>query len=150
MKTWLKIIGASGLAITLSACGGETATKYSFNLEEFRQNTKQYVLSDGQMDELGCTFAGLLFTKEMLESVRENKEPNMANAENFSPTTITVFKDKIEWTDLGQESAIKNGLTKISANGEDLSLDVIRDGDALHLELKDKELHCKMPFLKVT
>ena len=150
MKGYFKIVLASGLAITLNACGGESATKYSFNLEEFKQNTKQYVLSDGQMDELGCTFAGLLFTKEMLESVRENKEPNMANAENFSPTTITVYKDKIEWTDLGQESAIKNGLTKISANGEDISLDVIRDGDALHLELKDKELHCKMPFLKLT
>ena len=43
------------------------------------------------MDELGCTFAALLFTKEMLESVKEDKEPNMDNAENFSPTTITVY-----------------------------------------------------------
>ena len=150
MKSCFKIVLGSGLAIILNACGGESATKYSFDLEEFKQNTKQYVLSDGQMDELGCTFAALLFTKEMLESVKEDKEPNMDNAENFSPTTINVYKDKIEWTDLGQESAIKDGSTTITANGEDLSLDVIRDGDALHLGFKDKELHCKMPFLKVT
>ena len=102
------------------------------------------------MDELGCTFAALLFTKEMLESVKEDKAPNMDNAENFPPTTINVFKEKIEWTDLGQESAIKDGSTKITANGEDLTLDVIRDGDALHLGFKDKELHCKMPFSKMT
>ena len=83
MKSCFRIVLASGLAITLNACGGESATKYSFDLEEFKQNTKQYVLSDGQMDELGCTFASLLFTKEMLESVKEDKEPNKDNAENF-------------------------------------------------------------------
>ena len=83
MKSFLKIGLAFGLPITLNACGGESATKYSFDLEEIKQNTKQYVLSDGQMDELGCTFASLLFTKEMLESVKEDKEPNKDNAENF-------------------------------------------------------------------
>ena len=150
MKGSLKIVLASGLAITLNACGGDSATKYSFDLEEFMQNTKQYVLSDGQMDELGCKFASLFFRKEVLESVRENKTPDMENAENFSPTTINLYKDKIEWIDLGKETAIKDGSTTITAEGKDLELDVIRDGDALHFGLKDKELHCKMPFSKMT
>ena len=47
MKSFLKIGLAFGLPITLNACGGESATKYSFDLEEIKQNTKQYVLSDG-------------------------------------------------------------------------------------------------------
>lgn len=151
MKSCFKIVLASGLAITLNACGGESATKYSFDLEEFEQNTKQYVLSDGEMDELGCAFASMLFTKEMLEVIRENKEPDLSQTDkDLTPTTINVYKDKIEWTDLGQESAIKDGSTTITANGEDLTLDVIRDGDALHLGFKNKKLHCKMPFSKMT
>ena len=47
MNGCFEIVLASGLAITLNACGGESASKYSFDLEEFMQNTKQYVLSDG-------------------------------------------------------------------------------------------------------
>ena len=47
------------------------------------------------MDELGCAIVALVFTKEMLEGLKEGKEPNLDNADNFSPTTINVFKDKI-------------------------------------------------------
>ncbi len=146
----LKLFVAFGICLTLTACGGESASKYSFNFEEFKKNTKQYVLSKGEMDELGCFFMGVIFTKEVLDGLMKDVQPNMDDAENFSPTTINVYKDKIEWVDVGLESEIKDGLTKFSLpDGEVLVLDVIKEGEVLLLGFKEKEVHCNFPFSKI-
>ena len=146
----LKLFVAFGICLTLTACGGESASKYSFNFEEFKKNTKQYVLSKGEMDELGCFFMSLMFTKEVLEGLVKDVKPNMDDAENFSPITINVYKDKIEWVDVGLESEIKDGLTKFSLpDGEVLVLDVIKEGEVLLLGFKEKEVHCNFPFSKI-
>lgn len=145
----LNLFVAFGICLTLTACGGESASKYSFNPDELKKNSKQYVLSKGQMDELGCFFMGLMFTKEVLEGVTKGVEPNMDDAENFSPITINVYKDKIEWDDIGLESELKDGLTKLRLDGEVLVLDVIKEGEDLLLGFKEKEIHCNFPFSKI-
>ena len=153
----LKLFVAFGICLTLTACGGESASKYSFNFEEFKKNTKQYVLSKGEMDELGCFFMSLMFTKEVLEGLVKDVKPNMDDAENFSPTTINVYKDKIEWVDVDLESELiaysKDGTlfaTKLSLpDGEVLELEGNNEGEVLLLGFKEKEVHCNFPFSKI-
>ncbi len=101
------------------------------------------------MDQLGCMFGSLLFSKEMQESFRDGKEPNIDNAENFSPATIMVSNDKIDWLDLGQETPILNGaVTLTGIDEQSITLQVIKDGDSLAFGYKNKKTECQMPFKK--
>ena len=60
------------------------------------------------MDEFGCGMSSLLFSKEMLNAVKSNKKPDISKMKNSTPTTIELFKDKIVWSDLGQETKIND------------------------------------------
>lgn len=94
-------------------------------------------------------FGSLLFSKEMQESVRDGKEPNIDNADNFSPATIMVSTDKIEWLDLAQETPIVNGTVTLTGIGdESIDLQVVKDGDSLAFGYRDKKIECRMPFKK--
>lgn len=133
----------------ITGCSGDTSTKYVFDADELKANTATYTLSRGEMDQLGCMFASMLFSKEMQESVRDGKEPNIDNAEDWSPTTIMVSSDKIEWIDLAQETPITNGTVKLTGVGDkSIDLQVIQDGERLAFGYKDKNLECQMPFKK--
>lgn len=139
------------LVTALAGCTEDTSTKYVFAANELKENTSIYTISTGEMDQLGCMFASLLFSKEMQEGVRDGKEPNIDNADNFLPTTIMVSSDKIEWVDLGQETAIVNGAVTLTfIGGETIKLEVMKeeDGDSLYFGYKDKQLECEMPFMK--
>lgn len=133
----------------ITGCSGDTSTKYVFDADELKANTAKYTVSKGEMDQLGCMFASLLFSKEMQESVRDRKEPNIDNAENFSPATIMVSSNKIEWLDLAQETPIVNETIKLTGIGdESIDLQVIKDGDKLAFGYIDKKIECRMPFKK--
>jgi hypothetical protein len=134
----------------LVACGGgEAPTKFVFDVAEMRDNTKAYVLSNGPMDEFGCAMQSLLFTKEVLQSVASGKDPDIANAENFSPTTINVFENEIEWVDLGQKTPIENNSVKLTGpDAKSFSLTVVRENGNLAFIAKDKKMECKIPFKK--
>jgi len=150
-ETIMKIYRVSALALltALTGCSSDTATKYVFDADELKANTATYTLSKGEMDQLGCMFGSLLFSKEMQESVRDGKEPNIDNAENFSPATIMVSTDKIEWLDLAQETPIVNGTVTLTGIGdESIDLQVVKDGDSLAFGYRDKKLECRMPFKK--
>jgi len=142
-------ISALALLTALTGCSSDTATKYVFDADELKANTATYTLSKGEMDQLGCMFGSLLFSKEMQESVRDGKEPNIDNAENFSPATIMVSTDKIEWLDLAQETPIVNGTVTLTGIGdESIDLQVVKDGDSLAFGYRDKKIECRMPFKK--
>tara|TARA_B110001450_G_scaffold254151_1_gene278977 strand:- start:954 stop:1130 length:177 start_codon:yes stop_codon:yes gene_type:complete len=55
----------------------------------------------------------VIFTKESMVGERDGTEIDTFNSDNFSSTLINVYKDKIEWTDLGEEVAIEVGSVKL-------------------------------------
>ena len=104
----------------LLGCGeSEKSQKYIFDSNDMKKNIKKYTVSNGPMDELGCGMSSILFSKEMLNAVKSNKKPDMSKMKNSTPTTIELFKDKIVWSDLGQETKINdNKVTKIDDKNE--------------------------------
>lgn len=136
------------LLTALAGCSGDTPTKYVFDADELEANAATYTVSSGEMDQLGCMFASLIFSKEIQESFRDGKDPDI-KAENFSPATIMVSSEKIEWIDLAQVTPIVNGTVTLNGiGGESLDLQVVRDGDSLAFGYKDKTIECQMPFKK--
>ena len=141
------------LTILLSSCGSEVETEYVFDLNGFSANKSAYTVSTGPMDELDCTLNSLIFSKESLDLIKTGKKPDIGdvlNIKNFSPTTIKLSKNQIEWVDLGQTTLIKNNITSITGiGGESMSFNVLREGESLYLGIKDEDLECKMPFMRV-
>jgi hypothetical protein len=141
------------LTVLISSCVSETETKYVFDLNEFTENRSAYTISTGPMDELDCELNSLIFYKETLDLLKIGKKPNIGdvlNIENFSPTTIKLYKNQIEWVDLGQTTLIKNDITSITGiGGATMSFDVFWEGERLSLGFKDKDLECTMPFMKI-
>lgn len=124
--------------------------KYIFNYIEMKNNLKKYTLSNGPMDEFSCGMTSLVFSKEVLDAIKSDKKPNLMAIKNVTPTTIEVYKDKIVWNDLGQESTIQNN--KVSIKGlskEKLLLSFIKNETNLTFTFKEKKLVCTFPFKKV-
>ena len=124
--------------------------KYIFNYNEMKNNLKKYTLSNGPMDEFSCGMTSLIFSKEVLDAIKSDKKPNLMAVKNVTPTTIEVYKDKIVWNDLGQESTIQNN--KVSIKGlskEKLLLSFIKNETNLTFTFKEKKLVCTFPFKKV-
>ena len=88
----------------------------------------------------------------MMVAVKNSKEPNLDDANNWSPTTVNIFKNKVEWIDLGMETPINNGLVTLdfsNVDGAVMNLQVLQEGERLFFGIEDKETKCKMPFKKV-
>ena len=131
----------------VSACGGEKPTEYVFDSKDLEANLENY-----GNNLLGCGFMSLIFTKEMMVAVKNSKEPNLEESKNWSPTSVNLYKDKVEWIDLGRETPIKNGFVTLdfsNADGEAMELQVLQEGERLFFGVEDKETKCKMPFKKV-
>lgn len=141
------------LTVLLSSCGSEVETEYVFDLYGFSANKNAYTVSTGPTDELDCTLNSLIFSKESLNLIKAGKKLDIGdvlNIQNFSPTTIKLSKNQIEWVDLGQTTLIKNNITSITGIGrESMSFSVLREGGSLYLGFKDEDLECRMPFMKV-
>ena len=128
----------------------EKSQKYIFNYIEMKKNLKKYTLSNGPMDEFSCGMTSLVFSKEVLDSIKSNKKPNLMAIKNVTPTTIEVYKDKIVWNDLGQETIIQDN--KVSINGpsnEKLLLSFVKNETNLTFTFKEKKLVCTFPFKTV-
>ena len=141
-----KLVIALGIATLLTGCGSDT---YTFDKDNYLNDTKSYVLSEGKGHELGCKFVSVLFAKEALERVKAGKKPDIKNLKDgFTPTTIEVSSDSINWIDLGQESRIENDIVKMSGvNNNEFAFQVIRENDTFELIYEGK-FTCRIPFKK--
>lgn len=113
-------------------------------------NLKKYTLSNGPMDEISCGMTSLVFSKEVQDSIKSEKNIGLMAIKNVAPTTIEVYKEKILWNDLGQETTIQDN--KVSIKGpskEELLLSFVKDEANLIFTFKEKELVCAFPFKKV-
>ena len=137
----------------LMSCGEtETSQKYVFDSNDMKKNLKKYTVSNGPMDEFSCGMTSILFSKEMLNNVKSNKKPdaNLLMKEKTTPTTIELFKDKIVWNDLGQETKIKDNIVSLKGiGGETVKLELKINDDNINLKFKEKKLICLFPFKKV-
>ena len=80
---------------------------------------------------------------------RDGTEIDIFNSDNFSPSVINVYKDKIEWTDLGEEAAIEDGSVKLPLGNVEITIEVIVEDEILYLGVKEDSIYCKLPFSKV-
>ena len=135
----------------LLGCGeSEKSQKYIFDSKDMKKNIKKYTVSNGPMDEFSCGMSSILFSKEMLNAVKSNKKPDMSKMKNSTPTTIELFKDKIVWNDLGQETKINDN--KVSLKGIDnktLKIELVINENNINFRLKEKKLNCLYPFKKI-
>lgn len=144
MNNFAKILLPAVLFV--SACGGEKPTEYVFDSKDLEANLEDYGNS------IGCAMMSLIFAKEMMVAVKNSKEPNLEESEKWSPTSVNLYKDKVEWIDLGKETPIKNGFVTLDfsdAGGAAMELQVLQEGERLFFGIEDKETKCKMPFKKV-
>ena len=130
---------------------GDKSQTYVFNGSEMEKNLKKYTLSRGPMDEFSCAMTGLIFSKEVLMKIKANETPNINELKGTTPTTIEVFKDKIVWRDLDEETKINNN--KIVLKGvknSSIQFELITIDDNINLKFKEKKLTCLFPFKKVS
>ena len=141
-----RVLIASSL-LMLAACGGETPTKYVFDKDELMNNTDAYVVTKGLLGKLGCLLTSRMMTKEVMEALKNGKKPNMKTAK--TPTSINLYKEKIEWIDGGQETAIKNNAVDFNGpDGETINLTVTKEEERLLFGYKKEDLECRFPFKK--
>lgn len=147
----IKALIASGLTALMAtpAAAQEIGTKYIFNEKDYNENIEQYTLSKGEEDFFTCLILGVIFTKESMVGERDGTEIDIFNSDNFSPTVINVYKDKIEWTDLGEEAAIEDGSVKLLLGNVEITIEVIVEDEILYLGLKEDSIYCKFPFSMV-
>ena len=140
------------LLLLLEGCGEtEKSQKYIFDANDMKKNIKKYTVSNGPMDELGCGMSSILFSKEMLNAVKSNKKPDLSKMKNSTPTTIELFKDKIVWNDLGQETKIKDNIVSLKGfGGETFKLKLIKNEDNINFKFEEDKLICLFPFKKST
>ncbi len=124
-----------------------------FDSNEMQKNIKKYTVSNAPMDELSCGLTSILFSKEILNALKSNEEPDMSKLMEVdtTPTTIELLKDKIVWDDLGQETKINNNIVSLKGiGGETVKLELIINEDNINFKFKEEELICIFPFKKIT
>ena len=135
-------------------CGEtEVSQKYVFDSNDMEKNIKKYTVSKEPMAEFGCAMTSIIFSKEMLNALKSNEEPDMSKLMEVdtTPTTIELFKDKIVWNDLGQETKIKDKMVTLKGfGGETLKLKLIKNEDNINFKFEEDKLTCLFPFKKST
>ena len=84
--------------------------------------------------------------------MKSNKEPDMSKLVEVdtTPTTIELFKDKIVWNDLGQETKIKDNIVSLKGiGGETLELKLIKNEDNINFKFEEDKLICLFPFERI-
>ena len=139
------------LSIFLIGCSeAEKPQKYIFNSKDMDENIDKYTISNGLMDEIDCGLTSLLFTKEILNMIKLNREFSLDDMMESTPTTIELFKDKIVWSDLGQFTKInKNKIVIKGLKNETIDLNLVINENNIHFKFIDKELVCIFPFKKI-
>jgi len=140
------------LLLTLLIGCGETdkPQTYVFDEKELETNIKKYTISNGPMDEITCGMTSLLFSKEMLNVMKLNRELTSNDMKKVTPTTIELYKNKIVWNDLGQDTKInKNKVVIKGVKNETINLDLIVNENNIHFKFIDKKVVCIFPFKKI-
>ena len=139
------------LSILLYGCGGsEKSQVYIFDTADFEKNIKEYTVSKGSMDVMGCTFTSMIFSKEYLTLVHSGEEITLKNlGRESTPATIELFKDKIVWSDISLETKIKDNKVQLENNGQTIVFELKLNKDNLILMMKDNEIICHFPFKKI-
>ena len=138
----------------LVGCGEtEVSQKYVFDSNDMEKNIKKYTLSKEPMAEFSCAMTSIIFSKEILNALKSNKELDMSKLAEVdtTPTTIELFKDKIVWNDLGQETKIKDNIVSLKGiGGETFKLKLIKNEDNINFKIEEDKLICLFPFKKRT
>ena len=139
------------LLTVLIGCGEtDKPQTYVFDEKELETNIKKYTISNGPLDEIECGMASLIFSKEILNLIKSKTIPTFSDLKKGTPTTIKLYKDKITWNDLDQDTIINNN--EISLNGlknETINLNIIINENNIHFKLEEDKLICIFPFKKV-
>ena len=117
------------------------------------KNIKKYTVSKEPMAEFSCAMTSIVFSKEILNALKSNKEPDMSKLATAdpTPTTIELFKDKIVWNDLGQETKIKDNIVSLKGiGGKTFKLKLIKNEDNINFKFEEDKLICLFPFKKST
>ena len=138
----------------LIGCGEtEVSQKYVFDSNDMEKNIKKYTVSKEPMAEFSCAMTSIIFSKEILNTLKSNKKPDMSKLAEVdtTPTTIELFKDKIVWNDLGQETKIKDNIVSLKGiGGETFKLKLIKNEDNINFKIEEDKLICLFPFKKST
>ena len=138
----------------LVGCGKtEVSQKYVFDSNDMEKNIKKYTLSKEPMAEFSCAMTSIIFSKEILNALKSNKEPDTSKLAEVdtTPTTIELFKDKIVWNDLGQETKIKDNIVSLKGIGDEtFKLKLIKNEDNINFKIEEDKLICIFPFKKST
>ena len=138
------------LSILLYGCGGsEKSQVYIFDGDDFEKNIKEYTISKGPMDGMGCAFSSILFSKEFLAVIQSGEKPDLDSVGKATPATIELFKDKIVWSDISLETKIKDNKVQLENNGQIIVFELKLNKDNLILMMKDKKMICHFPFKKI-
>ena len=143
-----KLINIVFLSLFLISCGSEQPTKYTFDGEA----TKLIVSKMKDNEAMTCGFASIMFGKEVLEAIVNGtfKEDDifelLSQDQDLTPTTITLYKDKLVWDDLKQETKIKDGKVVMAANDQENAFEIKEDGDKLFLTADFDGIICKNVF----
>ena len=139
------------LLTLLIGCGeADKPQTYVFDADDMETNLKKYTISNGPMDEITCGITSLLFSKEMLNVIKSNKELTSSDLKKGSPTTIELYKDKIVWNDLSQDTKInKNKVILKGLKNETIHLNLMINENNIHFKFIEKKLVCIFPFKKI-
>ena len=140
------------LLLTLLIGCGETdkSQKYVFDADDMEKNLRKYTMSNGLMDEITCGMTSLLFSKEMLNLIKSNKEVNLSDVIKSTPTTIELYNDRIVWNDLGQDTKIyENNVVLKGLKNETIDLNLIINDDNIYFKFIDKKVVCIFPFKRL-
>ena len=144
-----KLINIIFFSLLLISCGSEQPTKYTFDGEA----TELIVSKMKGTEAFSCGLASIMFGKEVLEAIANGKfsEDDILDllAEDLTPTTITLYKDKLVWDDLKQETMIKDGKVVMAANDQENAFEIKEEGDKLFLTADYDGIICKNVFSKV-
>ena len=76
----------------------------------------------------------------MLNVIKLNREVTSIYMKNMTPTNIELYKDKIIWNDLGQDTKInKNKVVIKGLENETINLNLMINENNIHLKFIDKK-----------
>ena len=139
--------------VFLSSFGGrDEPTRYVYHKFNIN-NASKYTISTGVMHEWSCGMTQMLFSQEVLSAVKNNKNFDFMNSK-FTPTSIDLYKNKVYWIDIGQNTKIKNNFVKLTnSSSVDQLFELIHKDNELIFRMKTPHkgstLVCDFPFRNV-
>ena len=61
------------LTLLIGCSETDKPSKYVFDAKKYEKNIDNYVISKGEMDKFTCGMMSMVFTKEVMQAIKENK-----------------------------------------------------------------------------